>query len=658
MARYSVAVQEDHLARLLGRPISGLVELVWNAFDADADNVQVDLARSELGGIDAVRITDDGHGMTADEARTEFVQLGGSWKKTATGTRTKRRSLHGTAGQGRWRAFGIGGDHVRWESVADVDGKRQLTVVDINRATLGMVEIADPAETSRPIGTVVLVGGISEEPNGLVDNEAIDKITATFALHLTKYPIALVIEGRQIDPAELMVHRDTVPVPLGPDSPDATLTIVEWKREVDRSLHLCDQFGTSLSEVRPGVQASNLSFTAYLSWSRFREFENELPLVELDHPVLTPAVEAARRVLKDYLAGRAAELRRSMIEQWKEEKVYPYPDPAVGAVERVEHELFEIVAVAAAPAVNATGDRTSRRLSLELLRSVLETRPSTVRRVLQEVLHLPDDRLAELDALLDRTSLASIVSASKVIVDRLDFVAALEILALDPETRDKLKERSQLHRILARETWVFGEEFALGADDRSLTKVLREHIHLLGRTALADESEVLVEGKRQIVDLMLSRSVPQARNRLEHLVVELKRPSVKIGADELTQIERYAFAVAADPRFDKSEVQWDFMVVSTELDDHAARMANQADKPAGQVYADPEGRVRIWAFQWGHVIEDCRHRLKFVQQMLGYEATDDTALEYLRQTHAKYLPENLVVSSSDGAGEQGSGPAR
>jgi hypothetical protein len=35
----------------------------------------------------------------------------------------------------------------------------------------------------------------------------------------------------------------------------------------------------------------------------------------------------------------------------------------------------------------------------------------------------------------------------------------------------------------------------------------------------------------------------------EHLIVELKAPKVKVGADEITQIEKYAYTVAEDERF-------------------------------------------------------------------------------------------------------------
>ncbi len=62
----------------------------------------------------------------------------------------------------------------------------------------------------------------------------------------------------------------------------------------------------------------------------------------------------------------------------------------------------------------------------------------------------------------------------------------------------------------------------------------------------------------RVVNLMLSRSIEQAKNRREHLLIELKRPKVKVGDDDLIQIKRYAYTVADDERFSKTEVEWNF----------------------------------------------------------------------------------------------------
>jgi hypothetical protein len=87
--------------------------------------------------------------------------------------------------------------------------------------------------------------------------------------------------------------------------------------------------------------------------------------------------------------------------------------------------------------------------------------------------------------------------------------------------------------------------------------VLEQHIAYLKRAATvdpagpADDIEVVDdEGRRRIVDLLLSRSIERAEDQRQHLVVELKRPSVKVGPDELQQLKNYALVIAKDARFD------------------------------------------------------------------------------------------------------------
>lgn len=100
--RFTVKVDADQFDRLARptQPLPGVAELVWNALDAEADVVTVSIGRTDLDAVDNVVVTDDGHGMTNDEAIRDFEKLGGSWKKVGTGGRrlskTGKRSLHGS----------------------------------------------------------------------------------------------------------------------------------------------------------------------------------------------------------------------------------------------------------------------------------------------------------------------------------------------------------------------------------------------------------------------------------------------------------------------------------------------------------------------------------------------------------------------------------
>ncbi|PHR96777.1 MAG: hypothetical protein COA78_28320 [Blastopirellula sp.] len=156
-------------------------------------------------------------------------------------------------------------------------------------------------------------------------------------------------------------------------------------------------------------------------------------------------------------------------------------------------------------------------------------------------------------------------------------------MLFDRDSKKLLKERSQLHRMIAENnTWIFGEEFNLTVDGQSLTEVLKKHRKLIGNNTVIDQSVKRIDGKTGIVDLMLSRSIPQNRaNEREHLVVELKRPSVKIGSDEITQIEKYAYTVVADERFQHVDTRWSFWVISNDLDDFARTRTRQKGSPRG-----------------------------------------------------------------------------
>ena len=102
--------------------------------------------------------------------------------------------------------------------------------------------------------------------------------------------------------------------------------------------------------------------------------------------------------------------------------------------------------------------------------------------MLLNVLGLPQDKVQELRTLLDRTTLASVIEASKRVADRLGFLADFDALIFDTDSRKQTLERRKLHRILANETWVFGEEWALTGDDDRLTQVLSAHLHLSAAT--------------------------------------------------------------------------------------------------------------------------------------------------------------------------------
>src|SRR5665647_1889931 len=109
MGRYEVKAGEGLLEGYVRNAPTGLCELIWNAFDEDAENVEVSIEYTPMQAIDHVLISDDGNGMSMDAAMRGFLNVGDSWKAMpGTTSEVKKRPVHGKYGRGRYTAFSIG----------------------------------------------------------------------------------------------------------------------------------------------------------------------------------------------------------------------------------------------------------------------------------------------------------------------------------------------------------------------------------------------------------------------------------------------------------------------------------------------------------------------------------------------------------------------
>jgi hypothetical protein len=653
MVRGKIEAADDHLRRMVGtKPVHGLAELVWNALDANATVVAITIQRTLADAVDEVIVRDNGDGFGAEEITDMFGEVGGSWKHHALNRRTRGgvRLLHGDKGEGRWKAFSIG-DRVVWESVTSrgpTEPNRKVRLL-MSAQRLDEYEWSDPTATDEPVGTTVTVIAGSKEPNVLLTERGQRDLTSLLALYLTQYPDVIVsYDGKVLTVTDLILNRLEIEVPFENEHGPLTVTVIEWEGNIERALFLCDENGATLHESSAGIHAPGFVFTAYVRWAGFREHESLLPLADMDNDEVGPAVAAAREALRSYFKGRRADELKTVVQEWRDEAVYPFPDDPSDPVEMAEQALFNFVAVSAADAVNRIEDHRAKALSLRAMRVAVERDPSSVEYIMQEVLKLPEAKIEEFRDLLERTSLPALLSAMRLVTGRLEFISSLELLLFDPEHSPRVLERAHIHKMIENEPWLFGEEFATHVSDRSLTALLKAHMSILGREEFVSEPVTDAGGESRRIDFLFGRALELNRAQREHLVVEIKRPSVTIDRKEMDQIEDYAAAVAADPRFDLEAVQWDFVLIGTNLSELARRRASPPDRPRGLWLQEPAPGVRVWLRTWADLINESKHRLSFIRNQLEYDPDADRAVEYLRQTYPDYVPTHLASSGEDG----------
>jgi hypothetical protein len=635
-------VAHDFVAGLanLKKPIIGVEELVWNSLDADATSVEVILRRGLLDGLDAILVQDDGHGMAPDEKEKSFGVLGGSAKRLRTHS-PDGRILHGREGKGRFRAFGLG-TRVNWTSRFREKGVVSEWSIQANASNLCAFEFSDPVhKPGAATGTTVTVTNVDASLGVLGSENARFDLLTRLALYLRAYPKAVVrYDGQKLDIGQVQKRTDSYE--LAVDTPggtqDAKLTIIEWTPDMDRKLYLCTSEGMTRKEATADIRAKDFNFTAYLSSRIFDEMDTgAIELAEMN-PIVTRLVDEARSTLREHFIRRKKERLEEVIAAWKAEGVYPYPDPPASPVAKAEREVFEICAISVHQRLPgwAAGEVDNRKLTLSLLRQALETNPSSLQTILREVLNLPKYQQEDLADLIQKTRLGSIITATKVVSDRLSFLHALERLLFDKEYKNRFLERSQLQRMLVNELWVFGEQYTLGLDDQSLKALLESHAKLLERKVLAEVVKD-INGEDAIPDLMLwRRYADRTVGRYEHLVVELKRPKKTLGQAELSQIENYALTVAADERFDKGNTKWTFVLLGNDLTSFAQEKCDQEGRPFGLIVQKPH--VEVWVKKWATIIQDCKWRHEFYRERLDLEVQGSDATAYLEKKHAQYVP--------------------
>lgn len=641
-----LSVKKDFVARISNAPtLTALAELIWNGLDAVSDVVEVNCVTNGLGGIDEIRVKDYGFGISHSRLNELFGNLGSSWKKEKK--RFLGRAQHGKNGQGRLTAFSLG-NHVVWHTVYEQDGDLYSYQISGLGNDLERLNATSPVKLKTgQVGTEVVITAISKSHGALCSDQAWHEIAKIFAAYLSQYPgVTLKLNNIEIDPSKLQVSTkefilDDVETVAG-EIVKSKLEVIEWSVDTKRKIHLCDQDGVSLFELdTAAIKAPGFNFTAYIKSDYFRELDkkNDLILGE-SHLDIQKVLNQSKDLISNHFRAKAATKQSQIVKRWKQEKIYPYPEkPNFTQVEQAEQQMFDILAVNVESYLPkfSKADQQSRKFIFKLLAQALKDNPSSVQKIITEILNLKKEQQDELADLMEKTPLSNIISSAKIVANRLDFLVGLKNLLFDKETKNIFLERDQLHKILENEAWIFDEGFSLSGSEKTLEDVLQIHLGKL-RTRL-DDPVLREDGKQGRVDLMLSRSVQPRYDEHDHLVVELKRASQKINTEVLNQVESYAIAVAQDSRFLTEKTKWRFMVVANEFDDHARRKARQKDQPKGLVFDDAELNIQVWAYEWAEVLANAEARLQFINKSLNYQADRESAKQYLQKAHAKFIPE-------------------
>jgi len=646
----NVKVQKDYIESLT--TVSGttaLMELIWNALDANASMIEIKKIGNEVH-TESIEISDNGNGIKYDEAIAAFEKLGGSLKKEKKFS-PGERAFHGEEGKGRYNAFGLG-NLISFKSFYKEGDLNKFFEIKLDRNHLTQPDVGDlyTRKEDSKNGFTVLIENVDEKKaNSAFSVENIKSIEQKLAIYYQQYPtFKIKINGKFLDFSSFILNEETQDIPVNMDiegvksSYDFKIRIVEWTRSCEKKLYYCNQNAISFGETNLGVQTSGLNVSAYLMSDYIGTLhrQHQLSLAEMDI-ILSTAVVESKKIIRKYIRDRIHGRSADFIKELKEKQIYPYEKDPIDEVENATRQVFDIVALNINEYVPHFSDQedVSKKLTLSLVKEALETNPTSFHKIITEVINLPEEKMDDLKELLETTSLSTVIDTMKEVTDRLRFLYELKVVVMDPIKNKKVLERKHLHKIVEHETWIFGDDYTLGASDVSLKNVLKSHLKELGRN---DFESVVDEGDNtnlnEIPDVCLWKQYNNGKNGYHrNLVIELKRPTVNGGRDELGQIMSYAQKVRDDNRFEKDKTEWTFILLVNDIKKEIMLDCEQQNRKFGHIHAS-DG-LNVFVVKWGTLFNEAEARHQYLKEKLNYNISEDQeGLSLLNAKYEKYIP--------------------
>ena len=666
MAKIQINAAQDHIAKYVKASplILGITELIWNSLDAGANTILINTKDNGLNGFEYIDVIDDGEGCSYLHAQNAFKYIGNSYKRNVHKTTDGRRCLHGSEGRGRYKALSIG-NIVKFSSVYidKEDNLKKEFLVTLSNADLSVSDISELKicdDQDKQTGVSIRISSI-ENKTTLFNENNINLIQEMFAIYYSLYKdFSILLNGKEIDLTSKIKKvypesgKEIISVVLENEKRiELTLKLIEWdfpktKKDTSKRLNLCNNDGCPLFQSNLGVNTDNLNISLYVMSDYIASLNNENLLSNLNEDVKL-IEKQSQEFLKNYLNIEKQEKRKQFIESLKQDNLYPYKEDEIkSSVDSAERELFDVIAVKideCLPKFTAQ-ERKSKKLTFSLIKEAIATKSSKLKHILQEVCSLSDDDIDKLDKILEYTTLPNIIATSNEVIDRIRFLTELrEFVAGD--ISKNVKERSQLHKILAKEQWIFGEQYKPGTSDMSLKNVLQAHIKELDRDNLNNEELLnsIKEDKNPelnlIPDLCLWSAIPKdSQEKREHLFIELKRPSQNATTKEQKQINDYAFAVANDNRFTKDNTSWKFVLVVTEIEERLRQEKKDNNSASLNGLYGKGDNFEVYIYTWSYLIEQREGELRRLKEMLDLNLTESPDdFSYLKSVHSEFLPQ-------------------
>jgi len=636
----------DHLGiQMYQSPVAAIAELVANAWDADADNVEIKLPDTTDKHAEIV-VTDDGIGMTFDECDNCFLNVGYARRGSNNVERspTKGRRILGRKGIGKFAGFGIA-QVIHIETISQTNGERTVFEMDIEKlradsyvnpegTNIEVLEYEEPDEDRKQRhGTTIRLKKLSLSRRRNPENFA-HSMARRFLLHQTAAGFNVSVNGSPLPESnELLPEQFSFPTDYTQDEyPDGLQLDGDWGKEkvgehdvrwrfrfyeepiADEELRGISVFAGGKMVQAPfffnitrGLtgQHGQQYISGQIQADYIDEQEEDLTAPERqrinwEHSAATPLLEWGRSRLRELLkiwVSRRGEKRERQLQERigifgerlnkltrSEQKTVLRAIRRIGQIETLTQTQFEDLGMA----IIAAWEQGRLKDLISDISDIETLVPEGLVKILAEA------------QVLTALNMAEAVNTKLSTVDGLK--KRIERRELENEVRDYISQ----HPWLVSPRW---ETFAI---ERTVTGIIEEAAHEAG----IDSSEDF-NGR---VDLALFSG--------DHLLIlEFMRPGLSLNWDHINRFRRYVRTV--DSRMKVNTGSRFNKVTGYIIADKIDNSPSLVDEIESMKHQD------MFAYDWSNLLSNAAAQWKEFRDILIERDPDDERLQSLRTTHSE-----------------------
>lgn len=690
MAKNKVSITDSSIkSGVTSDAKKAICEFIWNGFDANAFHVELSYVANEIGFISSLIIKDDGDGISRSMLDSTFGKYQDSIKRKSFQWSSQ---VKGHRGKGRY-AFNCFATRADWVSICKENDKLLKHHISIDAGDNDHFNdyseeadnmIVHDVET----GTEVTFTNVDLTQAFFESDDFTEYLKKEFAVFLKLNENAgkyITVNGKMLDYNSLIAETDTLQLNINDEKDGHVygfhLTFVRWKEKMKENYcsYFLDDSQIEHFEKTTTLNNKDTDFhhSVYVISSYFNSFvPPQKPKTKTKHKT---EIENQNLIYFPDFRGDKTEKDQvfkqllKKVKVWILEKEKEYISHVAGEelwakfekngtvtkpTNKYELPLYEDLKqtvkgiYSVQPKIFTNIKKEQAKTLVGCLNLLLQTdKREDLITIIESVVKMSAEERHRLAEILQVTELSYITNTISLLENRLKTVSAIKAMLFDKSLN--AYEVPDVQKMVSSAFWLFGEQYNIVTEaEPDFQQALERYLNMIRKDNKGvGKSKISVEKLKhpdvnKEMDIFAFRQT-KTSNAIENIIVELKRPNIKLGELELSQVKTYMRLIYQQPQFNSTAAKWTFILVGNKLDNSGTiegeYLTNKTWGKKDLVYhVDSNSQnYEIYVKTWSTLFDDFEMRHNFLLQKLQFRR-DSLSAKYSTKKDLHNIVEDSI----------------